>query len=224
MIADNDEERARRGFSLRRWSRRKLDASRAAATPPVPAPAPAPAPDLSSQPAVVPPPAGERGEAPGDPAAPLPPVESLDFNSDFKQFLGPKVEETVKRAALRKLFQDPRFNVIDGLDVYLDDYSIPDPIEPEAVRALQHAKSIFAPPKTRVNAEGHVEDLPPDEGALASEVPPELPEPEPGAAPMPNVRPDASPEARRDRAARDDGPGDADVRDDRRSEKDPPAA
>ena len=34
----------------------------------------------------------------------------------------------VKRAALRKLFTDPHFNVMDGLDIYIDDYSKPDPM------------------------------------------------------------------------------------------------
>jgi hypothetical protein len=29
---------------------------------------------------------------------------------------------------LKTLFQDPRFNVMDGLDVYIDDYSKPDPL------------------------------------------------------------------------------------------------
>ena len=71
----------------------------------------------------------------------------------------------MKREALKKLFQDPRFNVMDRLDVYIDDYSLPDPISPEVVRQLLHMQSFFAPPKTRVNAQGFVEDVPADEGA-----------------------------------------------------------
>ena len=39
--------------------------------------------------------------------------------------------EDVRRAALKKLFSDPRFNVMDGLDVYIDDYSKTEPIPPE---------------------------------------------------------------------------------------------
>jgi hypothetical protein len=58
----------------------------------------------------------------------LPPVESLTLASDFKPFLSAKVDETVKRAALRKLFTDPHFNVMDGLDTYIGDYSKPDPV------------------------------------------------------------------------------------------------
>ena len=75
----------------------------------------------------------------------------------------PGVDESVKRGALKKLFSDPRFNVMDGLDVYIDDYSKPDPIDPAIVRTLAHARYIFNPPATRVTAEGYVEDVPEEE-------------------------------------------------------------
>jgi hypothetical protein len=105
-----------------------------------------------------------------DEAPPLPPVESLDFDSDFTRFLAPKVDETVKRQALRKLFNDPRLNVMDGLDVYIDDYSKFEPIPDDVVAKLQHARYIFDPPRTRVNEAGHVEDVPdePPPGPVAS--------------------------------------------------------
>ena len=67
---------------------------------------------------------------------------------------------SVTRTALKKLFSDPRFNVMDGLDVYIGDYSKPDPIDPAIVRTLVQARYIFNPPATRVNAEGYVEDVP----------------------------------------------------------------
>ena len=38
-------------------------------------------------------------------------------------------------AALKKLFSDPHFNVMDGLDTYIDDYGKPDPIPPSMLRA-----------------------------------------------------------------------------------------
>jgi len=59
---------------------------------------------------------------------PLPPVESLTPDSDFTGFMKPDVDEGLKRRALRTLFQDPQFNVMDGLDIYIDDYSKPDPL------------------------------------------------------------------------------------------------
>ncbi|HEX4885724.1 MAG TPA: DUF3306 domain-containing protein, partial [Casimicrobiaceae bacterium] len=94
---------------------------------------------------------------PGEP--PLPDVESLTFDSDFRAFLSPKVEEGTRRAALKKLFSDPRFNVMDGLDVYIDDYNKFEPMTPEILKQLVHARYLFDPPKTRVNAQGHVEDV-----------------------------------------------------------------
>jgi len=123
-------------------------------------------------------PAASTGTAPprhvpataGDEAPLLPPVESLGFDSDFTRFLAPKVDEVVKRQALRKLFNDPRFNVMDGLDVYIDDYSKFEPIPDDLVGKLRHARYIFDPPRTRVNEAGHVEDVPdePPSGPVAT--------------------------------------------------------
>jgi hypothetical protein len=72
---------------------------------------------------------------------PLPSLDSLSFESDFKAFMQAKVEDGVKRAALKKLFSDPRFNLMDGLDVYIDDYSKDDPIPQALLAQLEHAKS-----------------------------------------------------------------------------------
>ena len=58
----------------------------------------------------------------------LPDVESLTPESDFTPFMQGKVAEHLKRRALKTLFQDPRFNDMDGLDVYIDDFSKPDPL------------------------------------------------------------------------------------------------
>ena len=74
----------------------------------------------------------------------------------------PNVDESLKRQALRKLFADPRFNVMDGLDVYIDDYTqVRCRSRPRSSRSSTSAKFLFDPPKTRVNAQGHVEDVPP---------------------------------------------------------------
>jgi len=143
---------------LSRWSRRKLEAARAQPQTP------------QSPVAEVTPGDGAVVEAPA-PAAPtpvptagsaaeLPPVESLTFESDFRVFMQPGVDPDVQRAALRKLLHDPRFNVMDGLDVYIDDYTKLAPLPADMVRKLAHARYLFSPPRTRVNAEGIVEDVP----------------------------------------------------------------
>jgi hypothetical protein len=98
-------------------------------------------------------------------AAPLPALESLTIDSDYSPFMQPGVDDAMKRGALKKLFSDPHFNVMDGLDVYIGDYSKPDPIDPAIVRTLTQARYIFNPPATRVNAAGYVEDVPDDAAA-----------------------------------------------------------
>ncbi len=118
---------------LSRWSRRKR-AARAGA--PVeearPGDRPLPAP-------------GADAAAPADagqPAKPLPPVEELTPESDFSPFMEDEVDPGLRRQALRKLFSDPRFNVMDGMDVYVDDYSIPDPLPEEWLGKLAAMASL----------------------------------------------------------------------------------
>ncbi len=117
-------------FSLSRWSRRKLDAKRAPADAPEALPPGEPAPSTPpAAEAVAPLPTVGPDVMPVAADAPaLPPVESLSIDSDFRPFMAPKVDESTRRAALRKLFTDPHFNVMDGLDVYIDDYNKPDPM------------------------------------------------------------------------------------------------
>jgi hypothetical protein len=105
---------------LRRWSRMKRQAEDSSAA-------------LKTEPAT------------GAPE--LPPLDSLTFESDFKDFMHSKVEEGVKRAALKKLFSDPRFNVMDGLDTYIDDYTKSEPMTDEFLAQLEHAKRTLFVPK-----------------------------------------------------------------------------
>ncbi len=74
----------------------------------------------------------------------LPAVEDLSLASDFSAFLQEEVGEALRRQALKKLFADPHFNRMDGLDIYIDDYSVPDPIPPEVMEKLQHAAEWLA--------------------------------------------------------------------------------
>jgi hypothetical protein len=67
----------------------------------------------------------------------LPDVESLTPESDFTPFMKSDVSPDARNLAMKKLFADPHFNVMDGLDVYIDDYGKPDPI-PEAWYALMN--------------------------------------------------------------------------------------
>ncbi len=74
----------------------------------------------------------------------LPPVDSLQgLASEYQDFLRPGVDEKLRQSALKKLFHDPHFNAMDGLDTYIDDYSKPDPIPEAMLRTLEHAKGLL---------------------------------------------------------------------------------
>ncbi|HWI15175.1 MAG TPA: DUF3306 domain-containing protein [Burkholderiales bacterium] len=125
---------------LSRWSRLKTRARQEAAAESAPAGAP---PQDAGSAAIQQ--ARDAGEGPRDAEAPaVPPVEALDMDSDYRPFFHPKIEEGVRRAALKKLFSDPHFNVMDGLDVYIDDYSKADPLPAGMLEQLQQAQKIFA--------------------------------------------------------------------------------
>ena len=108
---------------LSRWSRRKVEAR----TSPPPAEEPKPAVAVPAEPAAA---------VPAKAAEPLPPVESLTIDSDFSPFMQPGVDPLLRRQALKTLLHDPRFNVMDGLDTYIDDYGKPDPIPPAMLRRM----------------------------------------------------------------------------------------
>ena len=120
---------------LSRWSRRKLEARRADSED-----APAAPPDASAASA----PAEPSGA--GENAAPvsLPTIDELrGLESEYRDFLRPGVDETLRRSALKKLFRDPHFNVMDGLDTYIDDYAKADPIPEAMLKALNHARGLL---------------------------------------------------------------------------------
>ena len=84
------------------------------------------------------------------PAAELPPptledVAALGHDADFRRFVQPGVDETVRRSAMKKLFTDPHFNVMDGLDIYIGDYNTYEPMSAAMVAMLVHGKQLLDP-------------------------------------------------------------------------------
>lgn len=137
------------GF-LGRWAKRKEAVRKGEEVPPEPVkepaslvPPPQPSPSGGGSLVSSPPPLGE-GQGGGTAAPPPPPtledVQSLTKDSDFTRFVQPGVSPEVKNAAMKKLFADPHFNVMDGLDTYIDDYGKPDPIPPEMLASLMSNK------------------------------------------------------------------------------------
>ena len=107
------------GF-LGRWSKRKAGIEPDSVEKKVEAPK-----DLSPAPVV------EKIEDEAPPLPTLDDVAKIDrFDPDFSAFMKPDVDPAVQQAALKKMFTDPHFNIMDGLDIYIDDYSKPDPLPP----------------------------------------------------------------------------------------------
>jgi len=154
-----------RGF-LGRWSRRKAEARQAARQPQPAAPdtpqdeapahpvAPQPTtsdtgvalqtPDASAddgQPGRAAPMAHGPAQAVSQPALPtLDDVRALTADSDFSKFVGRGVTPEVRNAAMKKLFADPHFNVMDGLDIYIDDYTGRETLPASTMRAMAGSK------------------------------------------------------------------------------------
>ena len=127
------------GF-VSRWARRKQQARSGVAVAPEPVP-------LTPPPAVEAPLAQVAATAPvepaptlAEPAPTLADVALLTRESDYSRFVAGGVDEGVKRAAMKKLFADPHFNVMDGLDTYIDDYGQPDPIPLAMLRRMNQSK------------------------------------------------------------------------------------
>ena len=74
------------------------------------------------------------------PAPSMADVQSLTKDSDYTQFMAGEVAPEVKNAAMKKLFADPHFNVMDRMDVYIDDYGQSDPIPQAMLRQMASAK------------------------------------------------------------------------------------
>lgn len=132
------------GGFLSRWSRRKVQVRQGVA-PVEPAPVavvPAAMPSAQSSAAAAPVPTATAVDTP--PAAPPPPtladVAALGLESDYTRFVAPGVDSGVKNAALKKLFTDPHFNLMDGLDTYIDDYGKPDPLPEGMLRQMAQSQ------------------------------------------------------------------------------------
>jgi hypothetical protein len=169
------------GF-LGRWSRRKQEvregkpvAEPEVQQPPVAGAVPAAAAGstgVAAAPAsVAQPPAAE----PPVPAPTLADADALTPTSDFTPFVDRAVSPEVRNLAMKKLFADPHFNVMDGLDIYVGDYTQPDPLPAGMLRkmASAHTLGFFdhekkQAPEDGVNGEGAESPASPAEQGTAN--------------------------------------------------------
>ena len=100
---------------LRRWSQRKLESA-----------------------------VHQAVSAPETPQSPvLPATESLGFEADFSPFMQQGVDADTRRNALRKLFMTDHYRAMDGLDVYVEDYSRPALLTSDLLQTLDHAQALL---------------------------------------------------------------------------------
>ena len=135
-------------------------------------------------------------------------VAQLTSESDFSAFVARGVDQAVRRSALKKLFADPHFNVMDKLDMYMDDYNVPSPMPEGMLASLKHSKSFFdqaaedarkrAEAEAGVEAEAEVEMA---AGSAPAAPPSHVPVPVP--MPTPNEDPPAPPAGTIDAIARE---------------------
>jgi hypothetical protein len=106
---------------LDRWSRLKEDTAKEEVKPPV-----------------------EKDAAKkAEPAPVLPPIEQLKPDSDFRPFMDPRVDAATRRAALKKLFADGHFKMLDPFEPYSVDLTGEDPIPEEMLKTLDHARRLL---------------------------------------------------------------------------------
>ena len=141
---------AEAGGLLGRWARRKSALRRGATltdeTPPA-APEPPVAAPVPDGPALV----DETAAAEVEPL--LPPLDTLNYDSDYSAFMSPKVDPALRGAALRKLFHSPEFNVTDGLDDYCDDFTFYEPLGDMITSDMRHQMKVAAERKGREEGE-----------------------------------------------------------------------
>ena len=156
---------------LRRWARRKREVAREQE-----AADEAPRRDPSRAPpeAVL-----DAREPAGDASAPaaveekdptdedMPPLDSLDENSDYSGFLSPGVSEGLRRRALRKLFMSAVFNVRDGLDDYDEDFTNFEALGDIVTSDMRHQAEAESERARQAQADSGPEDLPEDDAGRA---------------------------------------------------------
>jgi hypothetical protein len=80
---------------------------------------------------------------PQDQPPALPPLEQLTAQSEFSGFMHPKVGDALRRAALKKLFSDPHFNIPDPYEPYSGDWTVGEAIPDEMMANLNQARTLL---------------------------------------------------------------------------------
>lgn len=95
-----------------------------------------------------------------DPELPLPTEADLlavKQGGDIKAFMVDKVSTELKNKAFKALFSRPEFNVMDGLDIYIDDYNKFTPLSKEDIGKMTLSKQLLSRPDLEIPKKGDIQ-------------------------------------------------------------------
>jgi hypothetical protein len=86
-------------------------------------------------------------------AAPEPPslerlaeeIAQKGMDADFSAFMQQGVDAGVRRTAIQQLFKQPAFNVMDGLDVYIENFNLYEALPASELPGIAHARALLFP-------------------------------------------------------------------------------
>ena len=77
--------------------------------------------------------------------APHPTIDDamkLTKESDFSAYVQSGIDPDVQQLAMKKLFSDPRYNIMDGLDIYTEDYSNLESISVDMLKKMNQSQML----------------------------------------------------------------------------------
>jgi hypothetical protein len=217
------EDAGREEPFLARWARLKREARESATAEPAPPPEEPAVPAQAGVAGLAGPANLETGSAiaadPIDAAGPeavvpeLPSLDSLTEESNFGAFMAPGVTPELRRQALRKMFTNPKYAIVDPLDPYRADYAAFTPLGDIITSDMKfHAERLLRKQleKDAEAAEAAGDTTAEAEPALAATEPGAPPadagaQPHAGAEPEAAVAPDATPKPTENDDERRDG-------------------
>lgn len=119
-------------------------------------------------------------------------LRAVEQGGDIKAFLVDKVSKDLKNKAFKALFSRPEFNVMDGLDIYIDDYNKFTPLSKEDIEKMTFSKQLLSRPDLELLKTGEISD---ENNSLLAKViePKEMLESEPAQSGL-QVEPDVASE------------------------------
>lgn len=106
------------------------------------------------------------------PELPLPTEADLlavKQGGDIKAFMVDKVSAELKNKAFKALFSRPEFNVMDGLDIYIDDYNKFTPLSQEDIGKMTLSKQLLSRPDLEILKKAEIDEGLERVGAVLSE-------------------------------------------------------